>query len=146
SVGDLPASAPIGLYLDTPCDALLPVETVEGQLVDVPFSRRKIVKFSSWDPTDLTWDSVRDAVRATAETRDTLQAAVASEDDEAIEDAILHHSHQLARVIVPSRRKHSSIIVKPLMVLIGGIAAIVHSDPEYAFKSVELASAEEGVE
>ena len=92
SVVDLPFSAPIGLYEGSATDALLPFE-IQGRGIGEPlFSPMTWATSLLWDPADLQWNEIRDAIKKTAKTRDAVRVAT----DEGAAQALRDHAEAIA--------------------------------------------------
>lgn len=102
SVPDLPASAPVGIYLDYPTDALVPFERKAGRKLAARIGRRPMVATFPWDPARLSWETIKVLVWETLETQHLCQRALHSADDREIAAALQQHVRALtSRIVAP---------------------------------------------
>lgn len=121
SLGYLPRSAPVGLYLDEPTDALLPLNIRRGKYNTTSF-RRRVPLIIDWDPARLSWAKV---VRATGETSDSanrFQQALLSGNNDTIRNTLEEHVQALARHLAPETPDH---LLPPWTWIIGPVVAYI---------------------
>ncbi len=80
SLGTLPYSAPVGLYLGKPTDALFPTVVERDRIIDAPLAGNT-VSFLSWDPAVVGWKKIQEAFEKTSQTRVSFQAAINKDGD-----------------------------------------------------------------
>jgi hypothetical protein len=96
SLAELPLSAPVGIYLDKPTDALIPIIIKDGRVIHAPFSGKAFVPFLCWDPAALGWSEIRNVLNKTSKTRDGFQAALKNADSREVCEAVEQHVNALA--------------------------------------------------
>ncbi len=102
SVGALPDSVPVSLFLDRPCDALYPFDENQRESSSNRLWLKGVAGLFKWDPLELEWPKVTLVFQETDLTRQRYQEALARwhEDDrheEQLEDAIREHATALER-------------------------------------------------
>ena len=115
-----PHGTPVGLYLDSLRDVLVPTKevTASGSLI---FQLRRC-EFD-WEPRHITWPEIEkisiesDAVATAKE----FQAALRTGDSEEIHDSIERHLSRICRLLVPQSR----FVPEPWMWVIGGVVVLV---------------------
>jgi len=121
SLGYLPRSAQVGLYLDRPTNSLLPLVFKEGR-PSIPSFSKKIPLVLNWDPGTLHWRQVADVAKKTATSAAKLQTALRSGSESEVQSAIDEHARALSSCLVSKTPRHIPPwlwIAGPVVVLIG---------------------------
>jgi len=142
SQSNLPLSAPVGVYLDRPTDALVPTTIRNGKIVNSPFSGKILVPFLNRDPATLSWNEIIDVCNKTTKTRDGFQTALLSTDLLGKYQAVEQHVNALAACLekrtLPHMPNYLWLIAAGVAIWIGeqNLGAIILPGGKLAYDSV----------